>query len=147
MWLTTIVHILLPETDNCPSWISRIERMTVEYISWSNLHERMLLTRRGSTRNLLITSRTILAKSLLFMHLLLKILSGMANSVDPDQPAPSEAVWSGSALFAYVILSDTFVFKILGYLHVPSGAFWSGSALFASILSDILVFKILGNLP
>ena len=30
-----IVHILLPETDNCPSWISGRERMTVENISWS----------------------------------------------------------------------------------------------------------------
>ena len=28
----------------------------------------------------------------------------MTNSVDPDQTAPSEAVWSGSALFAYAIL-------------------------------------------
>ena len=40
----------------------------------------------------------------------------MANSVDPDQTAPSGAVWSGSALFAYVILSDTLVFEILGHL-------------------------------
>ena len=29
------MHILLPETDNCPSWISGRERMTVENISWS----------------------------------------------------------------------------------------------------------------
>ena len=35
----------------------------------------------------------------------------MANSVDPDQTAPSEAVGSGSALFAYAIL-----YKILGHL-------------------------------
>ena len=46
-----------------------------------------------------------------------KILSGIANSVDPDQTAPSGAVWegavlSGSALFTYVILSDTLVFEI-----------------------------------
>ena len=47
------------------------------------------------------------------MQLFLKILSGMANSVDPDQTAPS--VRSGSALFAHVILSDTLVFKILGH--------------------------------
>ena len=40
----------------------------------------------------------------------------MANSVDPDQTAPSRAVWSGSVLFAYVILSDTLVFEILGHL-------------------------------
>ena len=63
--LTSIVHILSPETDNCPSWISRRKRMTVENIfmitevinNW-NLHERMLPTRRGRARNLLITSRT-----------------------------------------------------------------------------------------
>ena len=28
------VHILSPETDNCPSWISGRERMTLENISW-----------------------------------------------------------------------------------------------------------------
>ena len=33
--LTSIVHILSPETDNCPSWISGRERMTLENISWS----------------------------------------------------------------------------------------------------------------
>ena len=32
------------------------------------------------------------AKILLFMQLFLKILSGMANSVDPDQTAPEGAV-------------------------------------------------------
>ena len=31
---------------------------------------------------------------------------GMANSVDPDQTAPLGAVWSGSALFALVYLSE-----------------------------------------
>ena len=40
----------------------------------------------------------------------------MANSVDPDRPAPSGAVLSGSALFACVILSDTLVSEILGHL-------------------------------
>ena len=40
----------------------------------------------------------------------------MANSVDPEQTAPSGAVWSGSALFAYVILSETLVFELLGHL-------------------------------
>ena len=39
---------------------------------------------------------------MLFMQLFLKILSGMTNSVDPDQTAPSR-----SALFASVILSGT----------------------------------------
>ena len=41
------------------------------------------------------------------MQLFLKMLSGMVNSVDPDQTAPSGAVWPGSALFAYDILSET----------------------------------------
>ena len=50
------------------------------------------------------------------MHLLLKVLQEMANSVDPDQTAPSRAVKSGPALFAYVILSDTLKFEILGHL-------------------------------
>ena len=54
-------------------------------------------------------------KSLLFMSLFLKILSGMANSADPDQTAP-RAVWSGSALSAYAILSETLALKILGHL-------------------------------
>ena len=29
--LTSIVHILSPETDNCPSWISGRERMTADF--------------------------------------------------------------------------------------------------------------------
>ena len=40
----------------------------------------------------------------------------MANSIDTDQTASSGAVWYGSALFAYVILSDTLVFEILRHL-------------------------------
>ena len=37
----------------------------------------------------------------------------MANSIDPDR---SGAVWSGSALFAYAIMSETLVYEILGHL-------------------------------
>ena len=82
MRLTSIVHILSPETDNCPSWISGRERMTVENISWSiftdncpswiSERERMTVeniswsiftkeccrSRRGWTRDLLVSSRT-----------------------------------------------------------------------------------------
>ena len=47
------------------------------------------------------------------MQLFLKIISGMANSVDRDQTAHSG---SGSALFAYAILTETLVFEILGHL-------------------------------
>ena len=39
----------------------------------------------------------------------------MANSVNPYQTAPEGAVWSGSALFAYAILSDIKVYEILGH--------------------------------
>ena len=41
------MHILSPETDNCPSRISEKERMTTEYFM-INLTERMLPTRQGS---------------------------------------------------------------------------------------------------
>ena len=50
------------------------------------------------------------------MHSFVKIFSGMANSVDPDQTAPSGADWCGSALFACVILSETLIYEILGHL-------------------------------
>ena len=51
-----------------------------------------------------------------FYAIISKILSGMANSVDPDQTAPLGAVWSGSALFTLAILLGTLVYKILGHL-------------------------------
>ena len=41
----------------------------------------------------------------------------MANSVDPDQTVSSEAVYSGSTLFAYAILSDTLLYDILDINH------------------------------
>ena len=41
------MHILLPETDNCPSWISGRERMTVENISWSISTKECCRLRRG----------------------------------------------------------------------------------------------------
>ena len=47
--VTSVVHILSPETDNCPSWISWRKRITAENISWSNLYKKMLPTRQGQT--------------------------------------------------------------------------------------------------
>ena len=44
---TSVVHILSPETDNCPSWISGRERMTVENISWSISTKECCRPRRG----------------------------------------------------------------------------------------------------
>ena len=65
------MHILLPETDNCPSWISRRERMTIENISWSISREWPLKIfhdqspgknvadlGEGWTHDLLVSSRT-----------------------------------------------------------------------------------------
>ena len=46
------------------------------------------------------------------MQMFLKTFSEIANSVDPDQTAPSGAVWSGSALFAYVSWLANLVYKI-----------------------------------
>ena len=46
----------------------------------------------------------------------LKALNSAATSVDPDQTAPLGAVWSGSALFMYAILSETLIYKNLGHL-------------------------------
>ena len=43
----------------------------------------------------------------------------MVNSVDPDQTAPSGAVWSGSALFALGILLGILLYKIVWRLMVP----------------------------
>ena len=45
--LTSIVHILSPETDNSPSWISGRERMTVENISCSISTKECCRPRRG----------------------------------------------------------------------------------------------------
>ena len=71
------------------------------------------------------------------MQLLPKIPSGMANNVDPDQTAPSGAVWSGSILFAYAILSDTLVCEILG--HLPYCDYPKYSSTFSS--NHILKFE------
>ena len=40
----------------------------------------------------------------------------MANSVDPDRIVLQEQSYLGSALFAYVILSETLVYKIVEHL-------------------------------
>ena len=47
----------------------------------------------------------------------------IANCVDPDQTAPSGAVWSGSAQFAYVILLETLMYEILKHLPYPQHVF------------------------
>ena len=45
--LSGIVHSVSLETDNCPSWISGRERMTVENISWSISTKECCRSRRG----------------------------------------------------------------------------------------------------
>ena len=51
------MHILSQETDNCSSWISGRERMTVENISWSISTKECCRPSRGQIHNLLIISR------------------------------------------------------------------------------------------
>ena len=41
------MHILSPQTDNCPAWISGRERMTVENTSWSISSKECCRPRRG----------------------------------------------------------------------------------------------------
>ena len=53
------------------------------------------------------------------MQFFLKILSRMANKVDPDLTAPSGAVWSGSTLFAFAIWSELLLYEILGHFPYP----------------------------
>ena len=47
-----------------------------------------------------------------------KDTDGMANSVDPDQTAPLEALWSGSTLFAQTCLSENL--GILQYIRTQN---------------------------
>ena len=46
------------------------------------------------------------------MHLIHKMLGGMANRVDVDWTVPSETVLSMTALFEYAILSEILVYEI-----------------------------------
>ena len=72
--------------------------------------------------------------------------SGMTNSEDPDQTAPSGAVWSGSALFAYGILSETLVFEILEHLPYQDLQAWNSSNMVqhahSNITNEFLQFVI-----
>ena len=56
--LTSIVQILTSETDNCPSWISGRERMTIESTSWSVFTKECCRLGGGWTCNLLLTRQT-----------------------------------------------------------------------------------------
>ena len=55
--LTSIVHILSPENDNCSSWHNGMERMTIENISWSISMKECCWPGEGPTPNLLIPSQ------------------------------------------------------------------------------------------
>ena len=63
----------------------------------------------------------------------------MANSVDPDQTAPS-----GSALFSCAILLETMAYEILGFTISDNSVseqwrFWSGSLLFVYATRNIFM--------
>ena len=51
-----------------------------------------------------------------------KHADGIANSVYPDQTAPLEAVWSGSALFAQTCLSENLgSLQYTSYMYLKLG--------------------------
>ena len=57
-----------------------------------------------------------------------KDAEGIANSVDPGQTAPLGAVWSGSALFAQICLSEnlgTLRYKLKILFHTASISLYS----------------------
>ena len=76
-----IVCILSPKTDNCPSWISRRERMTLEKYFLINLHKECCIPGRGWTCSLLITSNASKQRGQLTLLLLIcvyTVCSGMS---------------------------------------------------------------------
>ena len=69
-----------PETGNCPSWISRREKMTIENISWSIFTKECCQPSMGQTCNLLITSRTGIQLSHRGRHVFTIINIGIPNT-------------------------------------------------------------------
>ena len=53
-----------------------------------------------------------------------KEADAMANSVDPDQTASSEAVWSWSALFA-----ETYLSQYIEFLRYTNNILWKKNTL------------------
>ena len=62
---------------------------------------------------------------------------GIANSVYPDQTAPLEAVWSGSALFAQAYLSENL--GSLRYSLTATRPFWKNQG------SDLVCSRTKGS--
>ena len=77
--LTSTVHILSPETENCPSWISWGERMTKENISWSTSIKECCWPGRVEPT----TSWSPVRRAFNWYFIEIPIFN--ANSVDPDQ--------------------------------------------------------------
>ena len=113
--LRNIALLLLHQNNTFCHYI-RIDSVLFVCVKKWTKNSNMILTRKKhlSTVHVLkfgtLYSIMFLSWILLLMQLFLKILSGMANSVDQDQAAVS----SGSMLFAYAILSETLVYEILG---------------------------------
>ena len=128
------MHILSPETDNCPSWISGRERITVENISWSISTKECCRPRRELNRRppgLLVSSqmshptepprpahfnvRSVWLVFIVTIFIAISILN--ANSEDPDDSA-FRYIWS----FVYTVCQCPF--------HVMLGMnkliFWRG---------------------
>ena len=109
MRFTSIVHILSPETDNCPSWISGRERMTVENISWSismkecwqeSVTEFLVFLpvtleirpKSRKSEQFFVMSKFYFHENLVRMQLLLQKILCRQESVTP-LPAPLGSTW------------------------------------------------------
>ena len=86
------MHILSPETDNCSSWISGRERMTVENISWSISTKDCCRPRLG--------------------------LNPQPPGLQSDR-VNKYCVWSGSVLFAKAYLSQ--YLGLLQFVAITTG--------------------------
>ena len=77
-----------------------------------------------------------------------KDADGMANSVDPDQTASSEAVWSWSALFAETYLSQYIEFvRYIIYSNAHIATYRVNDHVFMFVISfDIVMRKSQHNI-
>ena len=85
------MHILSPETDNCPSWISGRERMTIENISWSISSKECCRPRRGlNLRPPGLQSNGASNWATEAGYIYVKLNDWTSNSVDLDETAHYE---------------------------------------------------------
>ena len=119
------MHILSPETDNCPSWISGRERMTVEKVHDQSPRKNVADLGGGWTRDLLVSSRT-------------------AHPTEPPRPTfylkkKKFSFWRWNFLYIWIGVfsywSDDNLYKQSGLRSGQTKCrAWSGSKLFDTLM-------------